>query len=192
MKKTKILISVTAIILVAIITTSIISVFTYTSDGLPAGSPKSINVYYASTSETTYEKGTENYNKILKGYTQMTRFSLFNQVASGFHINEKTNQDLSGNSSWSETNKLSSGWFSVEFIYDENQKVVVEVDGNTRVITFRSLIFLIDNSDERQDLKIYFSTLDTRVYNTSESKAYPFIVQAKTADFYNTLQEIRK
>lgn len=126
------------------------------------------------------------FKKMNELYNQMTNLSIINYMVNNKAIKSKPGQDLDDKySRWIGTNKSEN--VCLELIYDDKQTIIVEVDGDTKIIEFYGLIMIVNNNVIGSEVAIYFSTSE------SETKSYsqnPILVNAKQNKLYKFIQEV--
>ena len=148
-------------------------------------------VYYLKTSvglEKTKTDSPKIYNNLKKKVDEMTNLSIFDYMAKGISLKAKPGQDYDNNFPPYRNLNKEEGFF-LEMQYERTQTIVVEIDGNTKVVEFTGLMMQVKNSARASEVALYFST------STGSSKSYkdnPIIIVAKQKNLYrylNTLVE---
>lgn len=174
------------LILATIITLSCIKV----DNGLKIDNPSMIRIYANSSVPVEYsqEATPSKYKKALKVYNETTKLSIMDYMIAGRSLKIKPSQDIKEPpkyESWKEANK--SNYFCFELIFDETQSVVVNIDGNTKVVEFTGLIMKVGKSRLGKEVALYFST------STSDSKNYsksPILITMDQNKLYNFIDDI--
>lgn len=148
-------------------------------------------VYYLKTSvglEKTKTDSPKIYNNLKKKVEEMTNLSIFDYMAKGISLKAKPGQDYDNKFS-PYTSSMKEEGFCLEMQYERTQTIVVEIDGNTKVVEFTGLMMQVKDSARASEVALYFST------STGSSKSYkdnPIIIVAKQRNLYrylNTLVE---
>lgn len=153
-----------------------------TPDKIIVYSESSVGVEY--TEETTPSR----YNKLNSLLNSSTNLSIIDYMFRGVSLNSKPSQDIDNEySRWSENNK--SNGYCVELIFNDKQTVIVSIDGDTKVVEFYGLIFMVEDSIASREVAIYFSTSE------GSSKSYttnPMLLNAKQNKLLSYLIEINE
>ena len=182
-------ISLASILLLSIIVLSILQ--TNTKPELP--NPSEIKIYIQSTSaKTTYAKGTDEYNEILKIYNEMFEQTYLNQLSNNDilepHLKEDEFAPL-----WNDINK-ETGLY-VEFVFDSPKKFIVHRGNNARRVDVSSIIFQLSKTDSIEPLYVYYIEKQESSNNQNNSTAadeeinYPIVAQANTHKLYKFIIE---
>lgn len=148
-------------------------------------------VYYLKTSvglEKTKTDSPKIYNNLKKKVDEMTNLSIFDYMAKGISLKAKPGQDYDNKFPPYKNLNKEEGFF-LEMQYENTQTIVVEIDGDTKVVEFTGLMMQVKNSARASEVALYFST------STGSSKSYkdnPIIIVAKQKNLYrylNTLVE---
>ena len=178
----------TSIIVGIIFITTIILGCVKADNGLNLSAPKSIILYNENSIivELTKEATPSKYKTASNKYNDMTKLNMFDYMFSSKSIKDKPTQDLAQKyATWNKVNKTNK--YTFELVYDEKQTVVVEIDGDTRVVEFYALIMTIDDSIFAKDVLLYFSKTkgNERKYTTS-----PIIIKGKQRALYKYIATI--
>ena len=118
----------------------------------------------------------------------MTNLSIFDYMEKGISLKAKPSQDYDNKFLPYKNLNKEEGFF-LEMQYENTQTIVVEIDGDTKVVEFTGLMMQVENSARASEVALYFST------STGSSKSYkdnPIIIVAKQRNLYrylNTLVE---
>ena len=179
------ILSYTIVMFASIITFSVMQ----NNISLDLPEPDKVVIYNGSQVATkTFVAGSEEYEQIVSAYNNMSQKTMLQQLVSGHIINnnvtEGTNRAL-----WLDSNKESGIW--IEFCFNNPKKMVVSIDGNTRRIDTKGIIFRASSKDTFSDISIYYREGDkfsqTDQFN---EKAYPLVIEANTSELYTIVKGI--
>lgn len=162
----------------------------HVNDGLDIKKPDTYNVYVES--RTALGGYTENdtpkvYSKIDKLYKEMTNLNLMDYMAKGMSFKSvNPGQNLDKDDEFDESIKEKG--ICLELVFDEKQTIVVEIDGNTKVIEFYSIIMQVENQRKCREISVYFST-STGSYKTYQSNA--ILIVGKQNKLYDYLSSLK-
>lgn len=178
----------TLIIVAMVLITTIVLGCVKIDNGLSVSEPDKIIIYKESTTglELSMDKRPGDFKKVYNLYKDMTDLSIVNHLVNGRGINGQPSQDIDGSEgTWKETYKTSG--YCIELIFDEEQSVVVNIDGKTKVIEFYGVIMQVTKNSLGEETAIYFST------STGSSKSYssnPILVGAKQNNLYKFIKNL--
>ncbi len=146
--------------------------------------PEKINVYYRSQSETlTYTESDSEYVEILKMYNNAFKKSYLSQITTNQFLGEGIDEATS-QSGWDDQDKIKGLY--LEFKYENNQRLVITRDGNTRQVFISSIIFEL--TQEKEVHKIYIHYAQDGKYNNKEASdgvmVYPLTTEGDTKELY--------
>lgn len=186
--KVKFLTILTIIVVIIIGTVSIFMFALTENNGLKVESPTSIKVYTNSLQAKEFKPEDKEYKKLLSLYKQMSNVSYFSILTNNQNLNQKLGQDETCQSgAWTEHNKVN--FKCVEFIFENPQRQILKINGNTKRIDFYSIIFKVEENNTPTTIPIYFSSTKEISY-LSGTKSYPFMVRVQTKSFFNYLKTI--
>lgn len=145
-------------------------------------------VYYVKSSVGVKKSSDEPkiYNNLKKCVKEMTDLSIFDYMVKGISLKAKPCQDY--NNKYKYSYDLKEKGICLEMQFDKTQSIVVEIDGNTKVIEFTGLIMQVKDSSKAQEVALFFST------STGESKTYkednPILIVAKQNKLYNYISSL--
>lgn len=145
-------------------------------------------VYYVKSSVGVKKSSDEPkiYNNLKKYVNEMTDLSIFDYMVKGISLKAKSGQDYNNNNKYSYD--LKEKGICLEMQFDKTQSIVVEIDGNTKVIEFTGLIMQVKDSSKAQEVALFFST------STGESKTYkednPILIVAKQNKLYDYISSL--
>lgn len=153
--------SITSAVLSGIIIVFIICMcFIKVNIKIDKGSPKTIYLYNKSTAasvSTGYSESDSEYKKIMKSLDKLTNISMFNRLSNKTKLNDKVTIDSEGSfTKW--TTDLKQQNIVIELVYDTEQDVVVYENGNSRVISYWCISYVIPITKEFKDVVAYYST----------------------------------
>lgn len=172
----------TSLLLVSVIVLSILQ--TSTRPDLP--NPDSIKIYLNSTSaNSTYNKGSDEYNQILDLYNQAFEKSFLNQLADNSILKGAIEENMSL-PEWSDAN-AKTGVF-IEFVFDSPKKYIIYRNGNSRRVDIKSIIFQVTKENEFKSVNIYYEIETESSSSASKEDSetnHPLLVEANTSKLYN-------
>lgn len=181
---------ISAVIIGLLIATLITLSCVKVNNGLSLDDPSKIIVYAKSTVGTEYsmEETPSKYKEAKKVYENITNLSVIDYMITGKSLKLEPGQDLKQKyATWKESNKSSN--YCVELIFDKKQSIVVNVEGNTKVVEFYALIMMVEKSNLGREVAVYFSTSEgtSKSYSTS-----PILINAKQNKLYKLIQSTVK
>lgn len=156
-----------------------------TNTRLPiSADPEKIKIFYRSQSETfTYTKDDEEYAEIVRMYNDSFKKSYLNQITTGQFLNEGI-AEATDQKGFDDTAKL-KGLF-IEFTYSNNQRLVINRDGNTRQIFISGIT--LELTQEKDVHAIYIHYAEDGKYNNvpegSKDVVYPLTTVGDTRELY--------
>ncbi|MBQ3158219.1 MAG: hypothetical protein IJB98_00830 [Clostridia bacterium] len=178
----------TSIIVAIVLITSIVLSCVKVDNGLDIASPDKILIYKETSTalELTIEKRPGDYKKVKKLYNDMTNLSIMDRMLNSRGIKDMPGQDIDNiNGTWKDSYKTTG--YCIELIFDEQQSVVVSVDGNTKVLEFYGLIMRVTKTVLGEETAIYYSS------STGSSKSYnsnPILVATKQNKLYKFIDNL--
>jgi len=174
-----------AVIIASMITLGCIKV----NDAPDMDTPSKYVVYAFDSNGTERNPDTpKDFNKIDKAVKQSTNLNLFDYMAKGKSLKARAWQDIDGKLGAFKEGYKSDG-ICLEMIFEEKQSIVVEIDGNTRVIDFTGLIMQVKNSRKASDVALYFSTSTSDTYKSYQEN--PIVIVAKQNKLYEVLSAFK-
>lgn len=127
------------------------------------------------------------YNNLKKYVNEMTDLSIFDYMAKGISLKAKPGQDYDNQYVYGYAMKENGVCLEMQF--DKTQSIVVEIEGNTKVIEFTGLLMEVKSSSKAQEVALFFST------STGESKTYdgcenPILIVAKQNKLYEYISSL--
>ena len=178
----------TSIIISIVLITSIVLGCVKVDNGLDIANPDKILIYKETSTglELTASGRPKDYKKVKNLYNEMTNLSILDHMLNGRGIKDMPSQDIDGlNGTWKESYKTSG--YCIELIFDEQQSVVVNVDGSTKVLEFYGLIMRVTKTTLGEETAIYYSS------STGSSKSYsgnPILVATKQNKLYKFIDSL--
>lgn len=181
--------SIISVCLVAVIVAFVSTLcFVKTNNPLVYGTPYYINVYNHSTSSIgnkSFEEDDENFNQILTELKNITNVSIFNRLIGGGNLTKQIEQETDGKYV-SYSTDLKQDNIVVELIFNKSQDAVVYSNGNSRVISYFCILYVIPDTDKLDEILVYHSTTADST-NSAKDKAYaacePFVLYGNPSSF---------
>lgn len=154
---------------------------------------QSIEAYSKSSSSSEGLKSTDKeYSEILNLINDMTNISVFNRLMNGISLNSKPEQDLDGDFV-AYNSDLKTKYVAVELTYVGERDAIVYYQGNSKVISYSSIIFIMHLSDKITDVDIYYGTnLSGSNREETYRQCVPIIEKAQTKKITNYIQNLVK
>ena len=173
---------VSIVIAVVIVAVCVVLCFIPSSTPLNISTPAYFNIYNHSTAATqiTKENNEAKFNLINSCLQDMTQMSVFSRVAQGGKLDEKPSQDEDYEIGYFST-QLKQENLCLEVVFSDLQRQIVEVDGNTKVLEFYRMIFVV-NGEGAQVLPIY---LNHNAGNDNLYTGLPMLVRTNMVNLYN-------
>lgn len=148
--------------------------------------------YYVNSSSDGGEKNADDSPKIYKNLNKLfkksTSLSVFDYMSKGLSLKAKPTQDTENQFSPYATNMKEEN-VCLEVVFENKQSLVVEIDGDTKVIDFYSLFMIVNESSKAQEVALYFSTSSGSYKDYSSSKE-PIVIVAKTNKLYDYIMSL--
>ena len=153
---------------------------------------KSTVAYTKKANSTDGLKSTDSeYSEIINYLNEMTNISVFNRLMNGISINAKPEQDLDG-TFISYASDLKTSHIAVELVYNGVKDSIVYYNGNSKTVSYSTIIFIIPVSDKVSDVAIYFGLYNGSDREPTYKNCVPVYVKAqpkKLANYVNKLTE---
>lgn len=169
---------VSLIISAIVIVVSVSLFFIKTDSPLNVGEPSYFVIYDNSISGNKIEKTNEKFDDIKKAFLNMTEMNIFDRVIQGGKLGEAPTQDIFAENTYYFTAQIKMENVCLEVVFDEMQHQIVSINGNTKFIEYKRLIFVIDESAPHL-VSIYTCVGADGVYID-----LPLTVRANTAELY--------
>lgn len=175
-----------SVLLVSIIILAILQ--TNTKPNLP--NPDTIKIYNNELAASkTYEKGSTEYNEILKLYNQMFEKTYLSQISDDQVLTGKLSEDLYS-PLWSDNNKLDGLY--LEFSYNNTKNFTIYRNGNSRRVDVKSLVLKLEKTNKTEATHIYY-TIETPTDKKEAEKlepCYPLLAEANTSELYTYVKTL--
>ena len=181
--------SIISIALTGLIVVFICSLcFITTNVSIKSNRPKFIHVFNRSTTSTImngYTEDNDKYSKILNNLNKVTKVSVFNRLVNKASLKKEIEIDIDGNKrKWS--TDLKKEYIVVELVYDRQQDVVVYYKGDSRVISYFCLSYVIPANNEFSDVVVYYATTNNdATKDESYASCIPLVLKGKAGKFVN-------
>lgn len=172
---------VAIIISSVIVVTCIVLCFIKTDTPLTISTPSTFYLYNNSTTATqiTENEDSEKFNRIYSSLKDMTSLNVFVRLAQGGKLDEKPSQDVDCEIGYY-SNQLKQENLCLEVVFDEIQRQIIQIDGNTKVLEYYSMLFVVEKSGTHT-VAIYLNqNSGNRVYT-----GLPMLVRANTTNLFN-------
>lgn len=167
------------IISVLIVSFCVSMMFIKTDAPLNVTTPASYKIYKYATQADEVLSTDERFDEITDAFLNITEMTIFNRIVQGGKLDELPSLDVDSKYGYFlKQTKLDN--VCLEVIFSATQSQIVSIDGNTRMIDYLRMIFVVSKS-EPHIVAIYTSpTVDG-----SYSDSLPIIVRADTTALYN-------
>ena len=172
------------ILLISVVVLSILQ--SSTKPNLPT--PDSIKIYLNSSSaEKTFNKGTTEYNEIIKLYNDSFEKSFLEQLADNDVIERAISENTAA-APWSDSNTRTGVYY--EFVFDSPKKYVIYRNGHSRRVDMKSIIFQVSKEDTFKTTNVFYqvekpSGSSSSSSNNEKETNYPLLTEANTSKLYN-------
>ncbi len=190
MKKTFSIIAaiISGLVVMFLITTCFIK----TNVSIASNNPYQILVFDRSTTATKqngYSAEDKEYNKVLKKLKSVSSVSIFKRLVNGTSLKVGVEQDIDNTfATWNTSFKQKN--VVVELIYDKQQDLIVEYNGNTKVIYYYCISYVIPISDKLSDIVIYYATTNGSGKDNSYASNSPLVIKGETKNFVKFVESL--
>ena len=189
----KIFIAVSSFFMVAVITLLIVLGNVRKNIVFEYDRPSVIRVYNKSTNPIKnegYTKNDEPFELIVKKLKEMTNMTLMQRLNNLKTLNANVNVDSAGTyNSWQSEMKKDN--IVIEMDFPEEQDLVVYDGGNTRVISYWCLAYVITTYDNFDEIVVYYSTTNSSTAREeSYAKCDPIVIKGYTEDIVRYVNAI--
>ena len=189
----KIFIAVSSFFMVAVITLLIVLGNVRKNITFEYDNPSVIRVYNKSTNPIKndgYNKNDEPYKNLIKKLKEMTNMTLMQRLDNLKTIKANVNVDSVGTyNSWQSEMKKDN--LVIELDFAEEQDLVVYDGGNTRVISYWCLAYVITTYENFDEIVIYYSTTNSSTAREeSYAKCDPIVIKGYTEDIVRYVNTI--
>lgn len=155
--------------------------------------PYTIRVYNKSTNpnnNTGYKAETAEYSIINEKVNNITNMSYYDRLLKFKTLDTKLELSTDGTYvKW--TSDLKSKNLVIEFEFEEEQDLVVYDNGNTRVISYYCISYVINKTNTAADVAVYYSTTrDSTTREESYAKCDPIILKGYTGDIISYIDSL--
>ena len=178
---------VSGIFIAVVIVITIVLSCVKTTTMLNIDDPSSIVVYNYNTVGTTYSKENTKakYDKILKEVKNIGKLSILDRAVNKVDVNDTISQDINKKyPQWTGDANLKNG-ICVELKFEKTQSQIVYVDGDSKRIDFKQIIFVVPEDGKTQEIAIYFMISSGATYSAS-----PMIINANCKSLLKTIKSV--
>ncbi len=191
-----------SIISVSIMTAVIVFIsalcFIKTNIPLEYSNPYHINIFYHSTATITdkpIDESNSNYTKVLSELNKITNVSVFNRLLKeGGSLKPIIEQDLEKKFTKYST-EMKKKNIVVELVFNKQQDAVVYFNGNSKVVSYSCILYVIPDNGRLNEIVVYHSPTPDDT-NQAREKAYancePFVLYGNGKDFSNYIKTLIK
>ncbi|MBQ4541659.1 MAG: hypothetical protein IJA23_02270 [Clostridia bacterium] len=189
----KIFIAVSSFFMVAVITMLIVLGNVRKNIVFEYDRPSVIRVYNKSTNPIKnegYTKNDEPFGLIVEKLKEMTNMTLMQRLNNLKTLKANVNVDSAGTyNSWQSEMKKDN--IVIEMDFPEEQDLVVYDGGNTRVISYWCLAYVITTYENFDEIVIYYSTTNSSTAREeSYAKCDPIVIKGYTEDIVRYVNTI--
>ncbi len=186
---------ISACLIVAIISLLICLSVIKKNVNLNLGMPEAIIIYNKSQTPKKsggYKSSDEEYNKILETYNNITNLTLFDWLIHSSTLDIMPTQDV--NSTYANYNTdIINNNIALEFIFsgdNAQQDVLLRIDGDTKVISFNAILFIIPSNNSYSNIVAYYSL------GANKEEGYrncqPIIFKGRAGKFVDLVESLYK
>ena len=174
------------IVAIMVITTIVLSCVKIDNPiGLPDADIIMVYSKTSSGSEFTKTDRPEKYNRLKEEVKNMTKLSVMDCMINDWDLHRTPSQDVNNTYKKFDKYAVTPENYCVELIYEEKQELLIEFEGDTRVIPFYALLFVVQESEHGQEIALYFSTTEgldsTKTYSSSSN---PILIKGDTTNLF--------
>lgn len=189
----KIFIAVSAFFMVVVVTMLIVLANVRKNITFEYDRPSIIRVYNKSTNPIKnegYTKDDDEFSVIVDKLQQMTNMTLLQRLNNLKTLDAKVNVDSEGvYNGWQTQMKKEN--LVIEIDFDDEQDLVVYDNGNTRVVSYWCLAYVITTYENFDEIVVYYSTTkDSTAREESYAKCVPIIIKGYTEDIVRYVNTI--
>lgn len=189
----KIFIAVSSFFMVAVITLLIVLGNVRKNIVFEYDRPSVIRVYNKSTNPIKnegYTKNDEPFGLIVEKLKEMTNMTLMQRLNNLKTLDANVNVDSAGTyNSWQSEMKKDN--IVIEMDFPEEQDLIVYDGGNTRVISYWCLAYVITTYDNFDEIVVYYSTTNSSTAREeSYAKCDPIVIKGYTEDIVRYVNAI--
>ena len=181
---------ISSIFIGVIIILSIVLVCVKTTTAFTCSAPSTINVYNHKTVSTSYTKTDTpvNYEKLWAEIKNIGKLSVLDRIVNKYEIDDKISQDIQGkNGKWdseADTNNKKEN-IVIELEFEEKQSQIIYVDGDSKLIEYKKLIFVAPEDGKSRELVVYFMISDGSAYSTN-----PFLIHGNCKNLIKVINNL--
>ena len=190
----KIFIIISSVLMVAVITLLVTLTQINKNVNIKFDNPAKIYVYNESTNPTKNDGYTENdeaYATLVNKINNMTNMSLFKRLVELKTLDTKVEQSKDGTfAKW--TSELKSKNLVIELDFGtELQDMIIYENGNSRVISFYCISYVITKTSSLNDIIVYYSgTNDTTAREEQYAKCEPIVLKGYGTDLIKYIDSL--
>ena len=138
-------------------------------------------VVYSEGSSVEYTKeGTPaKYNRLAKEVKNITKLTILECMVNDYDLKRVPSQALDGKYDSFSKSTATSENYCVELVYEKKQSLLVSYEGDTKVVEFYALLFIVEESGNGQEIALHFSTTEGIDSYKSYTKS-PITIEGKT------------
>lgn len=161
---------------------------------IPVQAPTTIRVYNQSLSPKTIQPGSqkEQFDTLFSYFQNMTKVSMFERLCADNTFFSGIKQPKNGKT-YAYSNTIQSKGVCMELLFEEKQSLVITIDGNTKKIETKAILFEVKPAKTAYVIQIYFGINNSSTspqYISSDGNSYPLLTVAKTNKLYNYIVEL--
>ncbi len=149
--------------------------------------PSAISIYNHSTVSTTYsETNTKSkYYELYEKLKNIGTISILERAINKIEVNDTLSQDVNRYlPNWAGDSNLKNN-ICIEIKYETTQSQIVYVDGDSKKIDYKQLIFILPEDGKTQQIAIYFMISSGSTYSAS-----PILMNVNCKDLYNYIKTL--
>jgi len=180
----KIFLIATACFVTIIVGLLIATNFIFVTEKISDKAPSTISVYKKSLAVLngkTYEEKDDNYKLIYEEIEKIGNVSIFDRLIYSAGLNNQLEQ--SNNDEYTKSiSEVRKNNYCVEYIFDKRQDKIVYLNGNTKVITYDKLLYVLPTASGVNNIIIYYAES-----SNGYEKFNPIIMNGKTENIINLI-----
>ncbi len=182
----KIFLIITSCVSVLIIGLLIATNFIFITEHISTKQPDSINIYknsIAALNNKSYTSSDSEFFDINASVENVGKISIFDRLISGARLNDEITQ--SGDDEYSNViTDVKKSNYCVEYIYTTNQDKIIHIDGQTKVISYNRLLYVLPKSNGVNKVIVYFAN-DKGYENYN-----PLVMNGKTEEIIKLIDSL--
>lgn len=177
---------ISEIFIAIIIVLSIVLSCVTTTTSMEMADPATITVYDHNVLGTTYSK--ENtptkYKNLLNEIRNIGKMSVLTRAINKVELHDTISQDINGDfANWAGDSNLKNN-ICIELKFNETQSQIVYVDGDSKQIDYKQLIFILPEDGKVQEMAIYFMISSGANYSAS-----PMLMTVNCKNLFNYIND---